>query len=392
MKLHYISPSVIPSRSANSVHVIWQCRGLRALGVDVTLYASRPYQSISVTNEQIENVYGVSAEEPNLETIYSKLSKGINLRIAFYAARLIRRQTCKGDVILSRNLYAAFYFSVVCRTPILFETHQLEVGFRKLLQRQIMTRPWVKTIVISKKMLECLRVHHKTVPSSFSILHDAAPSGGTPLMAAERRSKLVTRLPGIRRNWTQVCGYFGHLHQGRGIEIIISMAKSLSDRLFLVFGGNESDIQKQLISNECENLIFKGYVPHRESLELMRLMDVLLMPYQNRVSIGVSGHDTARWMSPIKMFEYMSSGVPIISSNLPVLSEILRNNENSLLVSPTNAGEWINAVEKIHLDPKLAEIMSRRAYQQYLDAHTWEARSKRIIEAARELSLNTNKY
>ena len=51
----------------------------------------------------------------------------------------------------------------------------------------------------------------------------------------------------------------------------------------------------------------------------MLAVDILIMPYQKNVAIGAKGHDTARWMSPMKMFEYMASGNPIISSNLAAL-------------------------------------------------------------------------
>ena len=74
------------------------------------------------------------------------------------------------------------------------------------------------------------------------------------------------------------------------------------------------------------------------------------MPYQAKVSIGVKGHDTGRWMSPMKMFEYMAAGVPVISSDLAVLREILINEKNALLVSPpiplNGAKHWIFSLMK----------------------------------------------
>ena len=47
------------------------------------------------------------------------------------------------------------------------------------------------------------------------------------------------------------------------------------------------------------------------------------MPYQRNVGIGTKNSDTSNWMSPMKMFEYMSTGVPIVSSDLPVLKKFL---------------------------------------------------------------------
>ena len=89
------------------------------------------------------------------------------------------------------------------------------------------------------------------------------------------------------------------------------------------------------------------------------------MPYQTKVSIGSKGHDTGRWMSPMKMFEYMAAGVPIISSDLPVLREILRNEENALLVSPSKHKEWCMALDRLSNDPVLAESIGKCAYSDY---------------------------
>ena len=97
----------------------------------------------------------------------------------------------------------------------------------------------------------------------------------------------------------------------------------------------------------------------------MRMVDILLMPYQSKVSIGVKGHDTSRWMSPMKMFEYLASGVPLISSNLPVLKEVLKHKVNSLLVNPSNTSEWLEAINSLEKDQKLANDISRNAHKIY---------------------------
>ena len=53
--------------------------------------------------------------------------------------------------------------------------------------------------------------------------------------------------------------------------------------------------------------------------------DILLMPYQQKVFLSKEIYDTSKWMSVMKMFEYLSCKVPLISSNLPVLREVLED-------------------------------------------------------------------
>lgn len=384
MRFHYISPSTLPSRAANSVHVIWQCDGLCRTGAEVTLYAKRAMPEAQHLGSALLGAYGVDQPRLRVETVYSASTRGDNLRIAQHAVRSIR-SVGYGDGILSRNLYAAFFLAVVHRVPLLFETHQLETGFRKFMQRSIMRCPWVTTIVISSHLTNFLTQHHRIPPYRTLVLHDAAPVGITRVPVVERRTRLCAQTPEARGNWKLICGYFGHLYPGRGIEIVEAMAIARPECLFLVYGGTDSDLAARRAANKQGNLIFMGHVPHPVARDLMCIVDVLLMPYQENVSIGVVGHDTARWMSPMKMFEYLGTGVPIISSDLPVLREVLRDGENSLLAHPSEVGSWLSALDRIEGDANLAGGLGKNAHFQYEQQHTWTRRAEKIIEAARQL-------
>jgi glycosyltransferase involved in cell wall biosynthesis len=334
--------------------------------------------------DELCRVYGVDYSALHLDTTYSNASYGESLRIALHAVRAIRRAK-PPYFILSRNLYAAFLLAVLYGIPLLFETHQLETGIRKWMQRTIMRCPWVITIVISKHLAKYLAEHHGVEPYRTLVLHDAAPAGISPVKTTERRARLYALVPEAQGSWNQVCGYFGHLYPGRGIEIVEAMATARKDCLFLVYGGTESDIAARRDSNRQANLAFMGHVPHPVARDLMRIVDVLLMPYQESVSIGIAGHDTARWMSPMKMFEYLGAGVPIISSDLPVLREVLLDGHNSLLVRPSDIDSWLAALDRITGNPELAARIGSNAHDQYERQHTWTRRAEKIIEAACEL-------
>jgi glycosyltransferase involved in cell wall biosynthesis len=379
MRLVYISPSVVPSRAANSVHVVMQCEALINKGADVVLYARRAIPKEEDLPDTILSAYGVDLCKARIVSFYSRFKLATNLRIAVHALwDLMRRKW--PDAIISRNLYASYFIGVVTRRAVLFETHQLEIGFRKLLQGEIMSCPWVTTIVISNKLKDYLEQHHGIEPARTLVLHDAAPDGIEPIPRSARRDKLIETLPAIEGHWDSICGYFGHLYSGRGVEVIEGMAKARPHILFLLFGGNEDDVLIKKKSNRLTNLIYIGHVPHQVAQQAMRSVDVLLMPYQQNVSIGVAGHDTARWMSPMKMFEYMASGVPIISSDLPVLREVLVDERNAILVSPSDRDEWCEALDRLLADSSLAGSLGQHAHQDYKDRHTWGARARAILD------------
>src|SRR5687768_11745428 len=141
MRFHYISPSVLPSRSANSVHVVMQCDGLAKAGADVVLYTKRAVVDEHLVDSALREAYGVELPTGSVVSFYSSFNRAETFRIARLALYSIHRGP-RPDAILSRNLYAAFVLAVLERRPLLFETHQLEQGIRKTMQRAIMTRPW----------------------------------------------------------------------------------------------------------------------------------------------------------------------------------------------------------------------------------------------------------
>ena len=150
--------------------------------------------------------------------------------------------------------------------------------------------------------------------------------------------------------------------------------------MFLVFGGQDEDIYKYKKENKLSNLMFMGHLPSKNVKFVMSIMNVLLMPYQKSVSVSLKFVDTARWMSPIKMFEYMSVGVPIISSNLKVLREVLVDRHNCLLVKPDELNEWLNALNLLRNDKNLAVRLALNAYKDFIENYTWEIRVKKMLE------------
>jgi glycosyltransferase involved in cell wall biosynthesis len=154
--------------------------------------------------------------------------------------------------------------------------------------------------------------------------------------------------------------------------------------MFLVFGGDGSDVARRRLTAPA-NLQFMGHVPHPVSQRAQAAVDVLLMPYQQSVSIGVKGHDTARWMSPMKMFEYLAVGVPIISSELPVLREVLTDGRNALLVKADDAGQWVAALDSLISNKKFANSIGEFAHQEYRAKHTWLRRADALLSAGHDL-------
>jgi glycosyltransferase involved in cell wall biosynthesis len=111
------------------------------------------------------------------------------------------------------------------------------------------------------------------------------------------------------------------------------------------------------------------------------------MPYQRNVSAS-SGGDIARYLSPMKLFEYLACGRPILSSDLPVLREVL-NPKNAVLLPPDEIEAWVAAIRELRHNPAQCAAMAAQA-QQDVQQYSWEARAARILAASEVSSLNSN--
>jgi glycosyltransferase involved in cell wall biosynthesis len=329
----------------------------------------------------IREAYDVDASRWRLVSYHSRIDRAATLRTAALAIKDVDAGT-NPDAVLSRNLYAAFILAVLKRRPLIFETHQLEHGFRLLMQRAIITRPWVNTVTISQALAGYLATHCGLPATRAHVLPDAARRGMNRIAPKQRRDAIRELVPEARRDWLATCSYFGHLYPGRGIEIIEEMADARPSVAFLVFGGNESDLESRRGSNRRPNLFFLGHRPHAFALKAMAASEVLLMPYQARVSIGAGKHDTAQWMSPMKMFEYLASGVPVIASDLPVLREVLQHERNALLVQPERSDLWVAALDRLVADADLADRLGSAGHSDYLTRYTWDKRADELLAIA----------
>lgn len=127
--------------------------------------------------------------------------------------------------------------------------------------------------------------------------------------------------------------YCGHFYVGRGIDELLSCAARMRTVLFLLVGGNEGDVKRvraQTAGLGLNNVHLTGFLPNADLPPYLFAADVLAMPYNAQTG-------SALFMSPMKMFEYMAAGRPIVASNFQSVREVLREGENAILVEPGNA-------------------------------------------------------
>lgn len=166
--------------------------------------------------------------------------------------------------------------------------------------------------------------------------------------------------------------YVGHLYGWKGVGTVVAAARQskILDLTFVFVGGTDNDLARyRSKTKDFSNIVFLGRRPHEEVPALIMSADVLLLP-----NIP-STQESTFYTSPIKMFEYMASGVPIVASDLPSIREVL-NDDNAILVKAGDPGELLRGVTQALLDEKNERgVQAKEDVRQY----TWIARAKKIL-------------
>ncbi len=171
--------------------------------------------------------------------------------------------------------------------------------------------------------------------------------------------------------------YTGHLYAWKGVDTLARAAHELSDQYLVVFvGGTPEDVKKLRDAHtDVDNLLITGWKPHAEIPLWQKAADVLVLP--NTAKENISKYYT----SPMKLFEYMASGVPIVASRLPSIEEIVTDGE-VFFVPPDDASALAQKIQEACRDTERAEIKASAAYRAVTE-HTWQKRAARIISFIR---------
>ncbi len=169
--------------------------------------------------------------------------------------------------------------------------------------------------------------------------------------------------------------YCGHLYAWKGVATLGSASALLdTDTLVYFVGGTSEDVLR--VSQEHKdvtNIVVAGYRPHAEIATWMKAADVLVLPTSGSTSIG------RLHTSPLKLFEYMASGVPIVASDVPSTREIL-SPDLAELVAPDDAPALARGIKTVLKDTEKS-IEKAHAAQKHAQQYSWDGRVSGILLA-----------
>jgi glycosyltransferase involved in cell wall biosynthesis len=262
--------------------------------------------------------------------------------------------------------------ALVFGVPCIFEVHaSIEGGLRRRgLAWTVARRRFVCVISTTQALKEWLC---EVVPSM-------KPGGVVVIPNGSEAWAAELQMPSWNGCGRLQVGYVGSLYDGRGVDRVVEIATVLSEMDFHVVGGDEGRLVRLREGRLPENMSVHGFVEPSMLLDCYRRFHVVLMPYEGRVEGPTGRSDNSRFMSPLKMFEYMASGRAIVSSDYPVLREVLEDGRNALLVPAASTDAWIAALRRLSNDRKLIAALGSEARRDALTHYTWDARARRLLE------------
>jgi len=335
----------------------------------VTLFAPNKKEQYEENVEDVFEFYGIRNCFKIKKFRYFHIKKLGPLLYSLYANLFLKKNN--PDLVYGRDFFGCI-LSAIRGYNTIFEAHEplFENGFiyKILLKLLFKQKKFIKMIAISDSLKKIfIENGFDDIEEKFFVAHDAADE-----------VKDFNKLKGWqgRKNTLQV-GYFGHLYEGRGINIIVDISAKMPDVDFHIIGGNDKEISYWKENYRDINLFFHGYISPSMVYKYRNNCDILLAPYQEKVTLS-NKLDTARFMSPLKIFEYMSSKKAIVCSDLPVLREVL-NESNSILVKCDNLSEWINAIERLK-NTNLRTEYAQNAYNSFKNQFRWKARAIKVLQ------------
>ena len=385
MRILYLADIRFPLERANGIQSMETCHALAARGHAVSMAVRADTQ---VPPRDPFAFYGL----PRLETLRIETVPVTGppvARRAGYMTFALGRAAGRGrqDVIFTRDLAVAsllLHLPAALRAPVVYEAHGIAAETAEARPAMLGggdTPSAAKLRRLTKRDAQVWRAADGYVTITAGLEAELERRFG-----ARRHTAVVpdgVRLPSSPpgpgdatpgRPFT--IGYAGHLYPWKGVDLVIEAIAGLPDTRGLIAGGHEQEPDLARVKALAETrfcslrILFTGMLPPPDVAAKLRDADVLVLP--NPASALSSA-----FTSPLKLFEYMASGRPIVASDLPSIGEVLVDDRNALLFEAGNPQALTAAVRRIRDEPGLGARLASQALAD-VQSYTWAKRAEAL--------------
>ncbi|MEG3859292.1 glycosyltransferase family 4 protein [Microcoleus sp. herbarium12] len=251
--------------------------------------------------------------------------------------------------------------------PAIYEQHHHE---DKKFEPDVVNNPLFQIAVTVADTVRDTMIHKGMPPEKVIMLHN----GFNQLFLARQTD--------AAENWRQqlltddrqyLAVYGGGLYPFKGVDMLVEVARELPEVEFAIAGGDSSQVtayQQLAKSKQINNIKFLGYLPQNQLASLLQAADVLVHPHCLT--------EAATFTSPLKFFDYMASGTPIVATEIPSLLEFKSGNIAATWCTPDNPQQFAQSIQvSLTKYPRKVEGYSETI--DFVKQFSWENRIERIL-------------
>ncbi len=376
MRLAYIANVRMPTEKAHGLQIMKTCEALASRGFDIDIIAPRrknylkadPFDFYKVKkNFKITKLWCLDFLNARFFKQFFFWLENITFTLKAAAYAVFN----KYDIYYTRDFLAALLFP-----SVFYEIHTLPK--RGLFLYKIAWKKSKGLVVISEGIKKDL-LSYGVSENKIIIARDAVDMEKFDVGASKEECRKKLDLPlniplrslGASAGQAKIVLYVGHLYKWKGADLLAQAAKDLENNaeVYLV-GGTPEDMESFRKKYVFSNLHIIGWQDPGLVPLWLKAADLLILPTSGKEAIG------SLYTSPMKLFEYMASGTPTISADLPSLKEVLTENE-AVFFKADDAGSLVKKITE-SLD-QLQELSGKACVAvEKVKEYTWDKRSETI--------------
>ena len=179
---------------------------------------------------------------------------------------------------------------------------------------------------------------------------------------------------------TFTVGFVGTLKPWHGVSTLIRAFKLFRrecthSQLLIVGDGPERETLTKLAAAQGlgHHVQFTGAVAHRQIPELLNNMSVAVAPYPELRGF---------YFSPLKVYEYMAAGLPVVASRIGQITDLIEHENNGLLCPPGDEMALAESLCRLWKSPSLKHRLGKVARSFVVHNHSWNSKVKEILDVA----------
>jgi len=340
MELLYIANIRLPTEKAHGIQIMKTCEALADAGVNVELVVPRRKNHI---RENPFEYYGVDQSFKVTYLWCLDLVKwgrfGYWIEMLTFAERTVWHVLFKKGTFYTRDEFLAFYLKLIGK-KVTWEVHMGQKNFFALLL------VWLKVpMVVISDGLKDLYISLGVNPKNIQVIPDGVDLNlfNKKITRREARDRL-----GLSES-AKIVVYTGSLYPWKGVDTLKKASELLQGIEVLVITGK----------------------PYVEIPIYLKAADILVLPNSARENIS------KLYTSPMKLFEYMASGVPIVASNLPSLREVI-DESIAYLFTPDDSENLVKVIKEV-LDNYAVAMKRAEKALEIVKNYSWQKRAELIL-------------